>query len=145
MRRRSILSLLFAFVSVCAGQNSQAVDPAKGLVLANDYVRLEFEPGGMGLRAMVDLKSGRNHLQPGQEKATLWEVTLGRGTLNKPATNNYKPCNYARIDTLPGNVRRAVMEWNGLRWWLEDKSLTIRVTVDLPPDSGIAQWFRFHW
>lgn len=143
MKRRFVLSLLFAFVSVCAGQNSQAVDPSKGLVLANDYVRLEFQPGGMGLRAMVDVKSGRNHIEPGQEKATLWEVTLGRGTLNKPATNNYKPCNYARIDTLPGGARRAVMEWNDLRWWLEDKSLTVRVTVDLPPDSGIAQWRIF--
>jgi hypothetical protein len=32
------------------------------------------------------------------------------------------------------------MQWNALRWWLEDDVVTVHVTVDLPPDSGIAQW-----
>src|SRR5688572_14321178 len=32
------------------------------------------------------------------------------------------------------------MEWNDLRWWKEDRALTVRVTVELPADSGIAEW-----
>ena len=32
------------------------------------------------------------------------------------------------------------MEWNDLRWWKENRALTVRVTVDLPADSGLAQW-----
>jgi hypothetical protein len=32
------------------------------------------------------------------------------------------------------------MEWNDLKWWHEDRVVSVRVTVDLPPDSGIAQW-----
>lgn len=115
----------------------------EGLVLANDHVRLEFEPGGMGLKAMTDLKTGRNHIAPAEGKRLLWEATLGRGTLTRAANNNYKPCTFARIEPLPGGGKRAVMEWNDLRWWLEDKALTVRVTVDLPPDSGIAQWRIF--
>jgi hypothetical protein len=119
------------------------VDPTKGLVLANDHVRFEFEPDGMGLRAVVDAKTGRNHVQRFQGKHQLWQVSLGRGTLTRTADNNYKPCNYARIETSPQGVRRAVMEWNDLRWWLEDKALTVRVTVELGPGSGIASWRIF--
>src|SRR5512134_1077453 len=87
----------------------------EGLVLANDHVRLAHEYGGMGLKAMVDLKTGRNHISPVEGKRLLWEATLGRGTLMRAANNNYKPCSFARIETLPGGVKRAVMEWNDLR------------------------------
>jgi len=119
-----------------------AQDP-KGLVLANKHVRLEFEPGGMGLKSMVDLATGREHLQPAAGPRLLWELKIGRGTLSRPANNNYKPCSYSRVEDLPGGARRAVMEWNDLRWWLEDKAFTVRVTVDLPADSGIASWRIF--
>ena len=120
-----------------------AQDPARGLVLSNAHVRLEFEPGGMGLKAMVDLATGRNHVRAAADKNPLWQLSLGRGTLARTANNNYKPCDYARIEPLAGGAQRAVMEWNGLRWWLEDKALTVRVTVELPPDSGIARWRIF--
>ncbi len=138
-KRMRIVGLLFC-VAALSAQTRQKVDPASGLTLSNSHVRLEFEPGGMGLKSMVDLATGKEHVQSVKGRHLLWQLKLGRGTLSHPADNNYKPCNYARLETLSGGVRRAVMEWNDLRWWKEDRALTVRVTVDLPPDSGIALW-----
>jgi hypothetical protein len=118
----------------------ERIDPAAGLVLANRFVRFEFEPGGMGLSAMVDLQSGRNHIGKTESKHLLWEVALGAGTQLQKITNNYKPCNYAVLETLPDGTQRAILEWNDLRWWIEDAVLSVRLTVELPPDSGIARW-----
>ena len=137
--KRIICFCLLAAGSLYA-QTARPVDPAKGLTLENEHVRLEFEPGGMGLAAMVDLQSGRNHITKVVGRHLLWEATFGKGMLSSSADNNYKPCNYARIESIAGGGKRAVMEWNHLRWWLEDGALTVRVTVDLPKDSGVAQW-----
>jgi hypothetical protein len=142
MTKRIIPALLVA-AGLGSAQTVEPVDPARGLVLANDHVRLVFEPGGLGLSELVDLATGRNHLAETGGKRLLWQVTLGRGTLTRTADNNYRPATYARLETLPDGVRRAVMEWNDLRWWLEDKALTVRVTVELAPDSGIALWRLF--
>ena len=134
---------LLSFVSlVCLdGLNAgQQVDPSQGVSLQNRYARLEFEPKGMGLAALVDRQSGVNHIQPVKGKRLLWEVTLGRGTQREKVDNNYAPCNYALLESLPDGGHRATLEWNDLHWWLQDRMLSIRVTVDLPPDSGIAQW-----
>ncbi|MEK7404041.1 MAG: DUF6259 domain-containing protein [Acidobacteriota bacterium] len=130
-------SLLFARPA------AQPVDPSKGLVLANDHVRFEFEPQGMGLSAMIDRRSGTDHIRPVSGKHLLWEVAFGKGTLVRRITNNYKPCNSARIEELPGGGQRAWMEWNDLRWWLEDGVVTVHVAVDLPAASGVARWRIF--
>ncbi len=119
------------------------VDPAKGLVLANDYVHFEFEPEGLGLSAMIDLKTGYNHIQSVEGKHLLWEVALGVGRQIYTITNNYKPCNLAYIEVLPNGSKRAVMEWNELRWWNEDGIITICVAVELPKNDGVAQWRIF--
>ncbi|MCE5308574.1 MAG: DUF6259 domain-containing protein [Acidobacteriales bacterium] len=138
MKTRIVLALFLAMAVQAA-----VVDPSKGLTLENKFVRLEFEPGGMGLAAMIDRVGGFNHIGPVDGKHLLWEVSFGRGTQVRPMNNNYKPCNYARVDRMADGTQRAVMEWNDLRWWLEDRSVTVKVTVDLPPDSGIARWRIF--
>jgi hypothetical protein len=140
---KRIIFFYLAAAGLLHAQDGHPLDPAKGLILANEHVRLEFEPGGMGLAAMVDLKSGRNHIGKVDGKHLLWEVTFGRGTLTPSANNNYRPCSYARIEPIAGGGQRAVMEWNDLRWWLEDEALTVQVTVDLPGDSGVAAWRIF--
>lgn len=142
MRKQSLVCFM---ILLCAMglQAAQHLDPSQGITLSNSYVRLEFEPGRMGLSALVDLRSGVNHIQPVKEKHLLWEIALGRGTLIKKVTNNYAPCDYAMVESLPGGTQRAVMEWNDLRWWEENRVLTVRATVDLPPDSGIAKWRIF--
>lgn len=119
------------------------VNPSQGLILENRYVRLVFEPEGMGLSAMIDRLSGCNHIGPVAGKHLLWEASFGRGTQVRPMNNNYKPCSYARIDSLPDGSTQAVMEWNDLRWWLEDAAVTIQATVVLPADSGIPRWKIF--
>ena len=139
MRNQSLACLLSAACAVGL-QAAQQVDPSKGITLSNSYVRLEFEPNGMGLSAMVDLRSGTNHIRPVKEKHLLWEVAFARGTEVEKVTNNYAPCNYALLEELAGGAKRAVMEWNDLHWWHEDRVLSVRVRVDLPSDSGIAQW-----
>jgi len=139
MRTQSLACLLSAVCAIGL-QAAQQIDPSRGMTLSNSYVRLEFEPKGMGLSAMVDLHSGLNHIQPVKEKHLLWQVAFARGTQIEKVTNDYAPCNYARVEELAGGVQRAVMEWNDLNWWHEDRVLSVRVTVDLPPDSGIAQW-----
>jgi hypothetical protein len=146
MRALAVLFLL-AGVSAAAQAPVQVVDPAKGLTLSNDYARFEFAPKTMGLTAMLSQASGANHLSPAAAgdaaPPVLWELSLGRGTLAKPLDSAYRPCDYARIEPTPTGGRRAVMEWNDMRWWLEDRAVTVRVTVELPPDSGIAQWRIF--
>ena len=140
MRKPSIAWLMIVVCAIGLQAAQKQVDPSKGITLKNRYVRLEFEPKGMGLSAMVDLVSGVNHVQPVDGKHLLWQVTLGRGTQREKVDNNYAPCNFARVEELPGGAQRATLEWNDLHWWLQDRMLSIRVTVDLPADSGIAQW-----
>ncbi|RXL48242.1 hypothetical protein EO238_34370, partial [Citrobacter sp. AAK_AS5] len=60
------------------------VDPSKGLTIENKFIRLEFEPGGMGLAAMIDRAGGFNHVGPVEGKHLLWEVNFGRGTQVRP-------------------------------------------------------------
>ena len=140
MRKPSLAGLMIVGCAIGLQAAQKQVDPSMGIVLKNRFVRLEFEPKGMGLSAMVDLQSGVNHIQPVTGKHLLWQVTLGRGTQREKLDNNYAPCNYARIEKLPRGGQRAILEWNDLHWWLQDRILSIRATVDLPPDSGIAEW-----
>lgn len=137
-----------ALFAVCAGlfaahpQSIQRIDPAKGLVLANAHARFEFQPGGMGLAAMTDLAGNANHLPAASTPRPLWEIVLGRGTQTRTFDSNYKPCNYAALERTAGG-ERAVLEWNDLRFHIEDRVVTVRVTVDLPRDSGVAEWRIF--
>jgi hypothetical protein len=142
MRTQS-LACFVIMLCVTGLQAAQHLDASEGIALSNSHVRLEFEPSGMGLSALVDLRSGSNHIQPVKAKHLLWEIALARGTQIRKVNNNYAPCDYAVVERLPGGTERAVMEWNDLHWWGEDRVLTVRVTVDLPPDSGIAKWRIF--
>ena len=119
---------------------NEVIHPAEGLVLSNKYVRFEFEPVGMGLARMVDLQTGYNHIQEVNGRHLLWEAALGVGRQIYTITNNYQPCTRAFVEELPGGAKRATMEWNDLRWWNEDKVVTVRVRVELPADDGVALW-----
>ncbi|MGE5646621.1 MAG: DUF6259 domain-containing protein [Acidobacteriota bacterium] len=139
MKARTSLALLLL---ACAPAMLPApADPAAGLVLANRHVRFEFEPSSMGLKSMLDLATGKDHIQPAAAgKHLLWRLDMARGARSAILDNNEKPCTYARLDTLAGGAQRAVLEWNGLRYWKEDRALNVRVTIELPADSGIALW-----
>lgn len=119
---------------------AQNVGPVRNLVLENKRVRFEFEPQTMGLAAMVDRTTGFNHVRAVEGKHLLWEVALGKGPQVYTITNNYRPCTNHRIETLADGSKRAVLQWKDIRWWLEDKVLSVTVTVDLPAGDGVAQW-----
>jgi hypothetical protein len=138
--RTKILAVIVMVLCSVRLPAAAPLDPSKGLTLANNFVRIEFEPQGMGLSALVDQHSGTNHLEAVKGKHLLWEIAFAKGKQIEKVTNNYAPCNYLWVEKHPDGSQRAVMEWNDLRWWHEERVLTVRVTVDLPPDSGLAQW-----
>jgi len=137
-----VATMVFCILAIMILSSSaeEVVNPAQGLVLANSVVRFEFESGGMGLAHMVDLKTGFDHIRPVDGRHLLWEVAWGVGRQIYTITNNYKPCSYAHVQTTPAGGQRAVMQWNDLRWWLEDAVISVVVTVELPPDDGVARW-----
>ena len=138
-----LMVTVFVLNSTVSAGGQQLNESTKGLVLANDFVQLEFEPQGFGLASMIDRVSGMNHIGKVKDKHLLWEIGFAKGTRVWRITNNYKPCNYAHIENLPDGGQRAVLEWNDLRWYLEDRVVTIQVTVELPKDSVVAQWRIF--
>ena len=135
-----VLTLICVACLFKGAYSNESIGPNKGLVLSNEHVRFEFEPVGMGLCKMVDLQTQYNHIQDVDGKHLLWEVAFGVGRQIYTITNNYRPCSNTFIEKLPNGAQRAVMEWNDLRWWNEDAVVTIRVTVELPKDDGVALW-----
>ena len=135
-----VLTLICVACLFKGAYSNESIGPNKGLVLSNEHVRFEFEPVGMGLCKMVDLQTRYNHIQNVDGKHLLWEVAFGVGRQIYTITNNYRPCSNTFVEKLPNGAQRAVMEWNDLRWWNEDAVVTIRVTVELPKDDGVALW-----
>ncbi len=63
--KRVLVAMSLMYLSLLgAGDVQTVVNPSKGLTLANDFVELKFEPAGMGLESMIDLKTGYNHIRP---------------------------------------------------------------------------------
>lgn len=119
------------------------INPSDGFVLKNSYVQLEFEPDGMGLKSMIDLRSGYNHIKPVVGKHLLWEVTFDKGTQRETIDNNYKACDFVSVEKLSDGTQHAVLEWNNMRWWKENNVVSVQVTIDLPRDCGVATWRIF--
>lgn len=115
----------------------------RGLVLENEFVRIEFEEETLGLSAMIDKASGLNHVQESKSAYALWELMLSAGTQEKELMNDDHPATGARIENMPDGAQRAVLEWKSLDWRREKGALSITVTVDLPKDCGIAEWRIF--
>ncbi len=112
----------------------------EGLVLENDYVRFVFEPESGGLSAMTDKRTGTSHIRKTGTGQMLWELILSPGSQRETITNLDNPATLMKIEMLPDGTQRGILEWAFLEWWREKGVLTVRVTVDLPKDSGIASW-----
>jgi len=137
----SVLLLLLLQLQILIAQTP--VDPSEKFILKNEKVSFEFEPVNMGLASMKDLSSNHEHINSINGKHLLWEVVFARGQQIYTITNNYKPCSYASVETFPDGTKRAVMEWNRMRWWEEDDAVSVTVMVELPKDEGIAKWSIF--
>ena len=112
----------------------------EGLVLENDYVRFVFEPKTGGLSAMTDKRAGIPHIRKTGKGEMLWELALSPGSQREIITNLDNPATLIKIEMLQDGTQRGILEWAFLEWWREKGVLTVRVTVDLPKDSGIASW-----
>lgn len=112
----------------------------KNIVLENDIARYVFEATGMGLIEMTDKRTGINHISKTNGKHLLWEVTFGKGTQRPSIDNNYKPCSYASLNKNNKGDQILRLEWNDLRFWEEDSICTVKVTVKLPSNDGVARW-----
>ena len=115
MSKRGLWLAVIGAMTVSALHGQTAVDPEKGFVLQNGLAQYQFEPRGFGLSAMIDKKTGFNHIRPIKGKHLLWEVAFGRGTMRPRIDNNYKPCAYAELWTRPNGDQILVLQWNRLR------------------------------
>ena len=136
-------ALLIESLMVATIRAGTAVDPNKALILENDFVELKFHPVGMGLVAMIDKKTGYNHIRVKKGDPLLWEIVFGKGLQRESITNNYCPCSFVSIEKLSNGTQHVVLEWNKMRWWKEKNAVSVRVTVDLPRDCGVATWRIF--
>ncbi|MHC4653970.1 MAG: DUF6259 domain-containing protein [Planctomycetota bacterium] len=127
-------------VSITDTLSAQSQIPATKAVLANDIVRFEFEAEHMGLAAMVDLATGVNHIQAVEGKHTLWELTFYKGNQKRSLSSAQVPCSSYSIKELPDRFRRATFEWFNMDLDEEKQVVSVRITVDLPRNSGIAEW-----
>lgn len=119
---------------------AQSPKPAAKAVLANDIVRFEFEPGYMGLAAMVDLASEVNHIQAVEGKHTLWELVFYQGNQRRSLSSTQVLCSSYDVKELPDGRKRAIFEWPDIDLDKEKRVVAVQVTVGLPRDSGIAEW-----
>jgi len=108
-------------------------------ILENAHVRLEFAPEHLGLARLLDKTTGVEHIQPGQEKYRLWELVFKHGLCEQTLDNLAAPATSATVEAVPGG-QRATMLWEGVDHWHERNFATVRVTVDLPDDDGVAEW-----
>jgi len=135
------MCLVIALATCITGTPSaQSQTKASEVVLANDIVRFEFEPEYMGLIGLTDLATGANHIQSFDGKRTLWELTFCRGTEKRSLSNTQVSCTSHKIEKLLDGIERATFEWLHVDWQEEKDVVTVRVTVELPRNAGIASW-----
>jgi len=140
MRHIFVCILLFSLISGAGATGRTVIDPSMGCKLENKFSRYVFEPVGMGLSAMVDLETGYNHIDPVDGGHLLWEVVFGKGIQRPSINNNYKPCSYATLIKKTNGDQMLILEWNDLRFWNEDSICSVKLTIELPENNGIAQW-----
>lgn len=140
-----VLLLLSAVIGLNAVSFAQwpvekEVLPETGAVLENDYVRFEFEETNMGLKAMIDKVNGINHIHTVKGRHLLWELQFRSGAQRLTLNNNEFPCSTVVKEELKDGTQRLILTWKNFRLHREDWVHTITVTVELPKESGIAQW-----
>ncbi len=140
MRYIRILLLLFAIFPGKSASGKVMIDPSQGYTLENRFARYVFEPAGMGLSAMIDLETGYNHIDPVDGDHLLWEIVFGKGTQRPAISNNYKPCSSGSITRKANGDQVLILEWNDLRFWEEDSICSVKVTIELPENDGVAKW-----
>jgi hypothetical protein len=96
----------------------------------NDYVRFAFNSSNGGLYSLIDKTSGLQHINTTQQDATIWNINFYNGG---SISNQLYQLYSNSVQTLADGTVSAEMIWN-----VSQYSLTVKVTVLLPNDSGIA-------
>ncbi|MCE9613858.1 MAG: DUF6259 domain-containing protein [Lentisphaerae bacterium] len=110
------------------------------LVLTNALVRFAFELGNAGLIELTDLRTGVRHIQPAPGKPELWQASFQSPRETITLTSTGAPCSATTLHTASSGNQEAQFEWRNLDLGEEKGVVTVRVTVELPPDSGLASW-----
>lgn len=133
----------------------QKIWNAPEIILQNEKIRFEFEPTHGGLSSMFDKTGKIEHIQKTTLPHTLWSLTFAHGMTQRVLTNLDVAMVSSRVEKLTDGTMRATFEWHNLVWALErldtinnkkvkrtgsPGALAVKVTVDLPQDSGIAAW-----
>ena len=118
----------------------RTLDTRQSVVLENSRVRLRFEAGSMSLKGLTDLGSGVDHVTRPSGEATLWELEFAAGVQRRTLSSTHFPCTQASLQERASGGQRLLLEWLDVPGLREDQALTVRVTVDLPPDDGVARW-----
>jgi len=133
-----LMSALLAFATDRCYAQPQT--KTSNLTLANDIVRFDFEARYMGLAAMVDLAESVNHIQAIDNRHSLWQLTFYHGAEKRALSSTEVPCTSHSIEELADGYRRATFKWLNMDCDNEKAVISVRVTVELPSDSGIASW-----
>jgi hypothetical protein len=141
--------VIFLFLIVPVFSIAQKEGQASKIILQNKIVRFEFDPIYGGLVSMVDLSSGIDHMQAVNEKRSLWNLNFSFGTNKRTLSSTELPLSRSTVIKLADGGDRATFEWSNLEWALEKVNkrpgvklgvVSVKVTVDLPRDTGIASW-----
>jgi len=139
MNKICILVLILLFCSALVSAQ-QEINISQEFILENNYAKYVFEPEGMGLSSMIDVKTGYNHIDPMDGDHLLWEVVFGKGVTHPAINNNSKPCSFGSLIKRANGNQVLVLEWNNLSLWEEDSIISVRVTAELPVNDGVAKW-----
>jgi len=135
-----LLAILVTCICVADKLPAQSSIEASRVILSNDIVRFEFDAQYMGLTEMTDRATGVNHIQPVDKRYTLWELTFYRDGQKRSLSSIQIPCTSYKIEKLIDGFQRATFEWLDMDLEEEKGVVTVRVTVDLPQNIGIASW-----
>ena len=122
------------------------VNAAEGtrVVLENGIARFELQRPHMGLVALLDKGTGVDHMKPPEQLVPrLWSISFRTAPGAEKETtlaNTDAPATSHAVGTLDGGGTRATLRWDGLGVGDEQGVVDVRVTIELPRDSGIAAW-----
>ena len=135
-----LLAILVTCICIADKLPAQSSIELSRVILSNDIVRFEFDAEYMGLVAMTDCAAGVNHIQPVDERYTLWKLTFYQDGQKRSLSSIQTPCTSYKIEKLTDGFQRATFEWLDMDLEEEKGIVTLRVTVDLPQNIGIASW-----
>lgn len=110
-----------------------------GLVLENDIVSFRFKDGSYSLTGLRDIVTQKDHIFPDSCDTELWKLTFASGDKRLSTTNIIAQDAEARIRKNKTGGETLKITWNDLGS-AELTGIKVEVRVNLPEDSGIADW-----